>query len=332
MKTFRRVAWILLAAGLMAIVVLPLVVPFQSSGTVSFRDAGGQFIRVSDIDVHVDSRDYTGACACYNTGEEPLIILMHGFGASTFSWRDVIDDLSGFGEVVAYDRPGFGFTERVTTWAGENPYGTLGNFAIINGLIDEFAEGRPVVLVGHSAGGELAANFVVENPSRVQGLVLVDAAIFTTGGSPSWLTPVFALPQFDTIGPLLVSGIATSGDDLLRQSFVDQALLTPAVYDGYHAPLKVGGWERGFWEFAKAPRLEGVADRLNEITIPTLIITGDSDTVVPTSDATLLHDAIAGSERAVISNAGHLPHEEKPAAFLAALENWLPAGFGATSR
>ena len=323
MKMFRRVALGLLAAGVVALVVLPLILPFQSSGTVSYREAGDQFIRVNDVDVHVDTREFTDACECFEAGHEPLIVLMHGFGASTFSWREVMDELSGFGEVVAYDRPGFGFTERVTTWAGENPYGTLGNFQIIDRLIDEFADGRPVVLVGHSAGGELAANYVVANPGRVDGLVLVDAAIFTTGGSPAWLVPVFELPQFDTLGPMLVSSIATSGEDLLRESFLDQTKLTDDVYAGYRAPLALEGWERGFWEFTKAPRIAGLALRLGELRVPTLVITGDSDTVVPTADASRIHDAIEQSELVIIGQAGHLPQEEQPAAFVAALETWL---------
>ena len=51
----------------------------------------------------------------------PTFILLHGFGASTFSWREVMAPLAEAGQVIAYDRPGFGLTERPLTWEGVNP-------------------------------------------------------------------------------------------------------------------------------------------------------------------------------------------------------------------
>jgi pimeloyl-ACP methyl ester carboxylesterase len=62
---------------------------------------------------------------------------------------------------------------------------------------------------------------------------------------------------------------------------------------------------------------------LGEIRVPTLVITGDSDTVVPTEDASRIHDAIGQSELVIIGQAGHLPQEEQPAAFISVLEVWL---------
>jgi pimeloyl-ACP methyl ester carboxylesterase len=117
----------------------------------------------------------------------------------------------------------------------------------------------------------------------------------------------------------LVASIATSGDDLLRQSFADQAFVTEDVYAGYHLPLQVKGWEEAFWNFSTAPRKNNLVANLGEISQPVLLITGDSDTVVPTSDTVKLKSLIPGSALEIIPNAGHLPQEERPAEFLSAV-------------
>jgi pimeloyl-ACP methyl ester carboxylesterase len=314
----------LLAAGILTFLALPLLVPQTTSGTLNNREAAGpeaEFVTVNGLEVHVVRADYTGDCAC----NEPLIILMHGFGASTYSWRDVIEPLSEAGTVLAYDRPAFGFTERPTTWEGTNPFGDEGNFELLDVLIAQFGAGHPVVLVGHSAGGALAAEYTLRNPDTVQGLILADPAILTTGAGPDWVRPLLDLPQIDAIGPSLVGSIASSGDDLLRQSFVDQSLLTPAVYDGYHQPLKIAGWERAFWEFVRAPRSTGLAQAVSSISTPTLLITGDADTVVPTSDTEKLATMIPNATLVVVPGAGHLPQEEQATIFATAVIDWIRA-------
>ena len=324
MKLFRRIALWALAAGIVSFLVLPLIIPQQSSGAKTYREAAGtnaEFVELAGVNVHVEKRDYSGDCAC----TPPLIVLMHGFGASTFSWRDVLDPLSTSGTVIAYDRPGFGFTERPATWTGDNPYGFPGNFHIVDALIAEFGSAREVVLVGHSAGGQLAAEYARLNPTKVQRLVLADPAILTTGGIPEWVVPILNIPQIDALGPALVAGIASSGNDLLRESYFDQSDLTQAVYDGYQAPLQVVGWERGFWEFTKAPRSNGLADNLSTLNVPTLLITGSNDTVVPTSDTEALATLLPNATLVIIANTAHLPQEEDPQAFAVAVNEWLAA-------
>jgi pimeloyl-ACP methyl ester carboxylesterase len=230
---------------------------------------------------------------------------------------------SKLGEVVAYDRPAFGFTERKTSWDGANPYGFEGNFLILDDLIAKYGEGREVILVGHSAGGQLAAEYARLNPTKVHALVLVDAAIMTTGGSSPWFGWFFALPQMQKLGPILVSSIATSGDDLLRKSYYDKKKLTQDVYDGYHQPLKINGWEQAFWYFSTAPKDNQLKENLSSLTLPTLVITGKYDAVVPAKDAPVIHKAISGSSLEIIDKTTHLPQEEQPVPFMAAVnKHW----------
>jgi pimeloyl-ACP methyl ester carboxylesterase len=248
--------------------------------------------------------------------------LLHGFGANTFSYRLVTEPLSAYGDVIAYDRPGFGFTQRPTSWEGENPYGSLGNDLILDELIAEYASDREVFLVGHSAGGTQAAQYVVDNPGVVSGLILISPAILTTGGSPSGFNWIFSIPQLDHLGPLLVSSIASSGMDLLDRSWFDKSKITDEIKTGYRAPLDIIGWEEGFWEFNRAPRTFNVKDRLSEIKIPTVLITGDTDVVVATADTEALATMIEGSSLVVIPKSGHLAHEETPVETMKAIDDY----------
>jgi pimeloyl-ACP methyl ester carboxylesterase len=314
LKAFRKFMWRALLAGLLSFLIVPFLIPFESSGTMTASQAepNAEFVEAAGLQVRVERAAYAGDCGC----KAPLIVLMHGFGASTFSWREVIQPLTEFGEVLAYDRPAFGLTDRPTEWSGENPYGFAGNFALLDDLVAQFGDGRRIVLVGHSAGGQLAAEYARQRPTLETSLVLVDAAIMTTGGDSGGLGWFLQLPQMQKLGPMLVAGIATSGDDLLEESYYNKAQLTQAVYDGYHKPLKIKGWEQAFYNFTIAPRENELKDNLSALSMPTLVITGEYDTVVPASDATLLQQQIAGSVFEVIADSAHLPQEEQPVAFM----------------
>ena len=129
MRIFRRIMTAALIAGVLSFAIVPFLIPFESSGTMSREQVAGpdaKFAELDGVSVHYEDVPYSGDCDC----KAPLIVLMHGFGASTFSWREVGQPFSKFGEVVAYDRPAFGFTERPTSWKGANPYSFDGNFAI----------------------------------------------------------------------------------------------------------------------------------------------------------------------------------------------------------
>ncbi len=306
-----------LGLGIVAALVVPYLLPKRSTGTLSYMQAAGpaaSFLSLAGIAVHIEHRNYRG-----QESDPPLIILMHGFGASTFSWREVLDPLTQFGEVVAYDRPGFGFTERPESSIEVDPYGWRGNFRILDSLIAHYGTERNIVLVGHSAGGELAAQYCLMRPESIAALILVDPAILTTGGPPPWAEWILRTPPANQIGPILVGGIAKSGDVLLRKSYFNPAKVNQEIYDGYHAPMKIEGWERAFWDFTKAPRIRNLPGTLDSISQPTLIISGDADTVVPVSDALELEKLIPNSWLELISECGHLPHEERPAEFMEAI-------------
>jgi len=320
----KRRTKIVLASILGLLLVGPFLIPVNSSGTLTNVEAANaqfgdksKFIEVVGHDVH------------YLTAGDPssdrLFLLLHGFGANVSTWDLVLDELGAAGFVVAYDRAAFGFTERPESWTGTNPYSAAGQLEVIQALIDEFGAGKEVVILGHSAGGNLAAAFAAQNPEAVDQLILLDPAIYSTGGGSSWLNWIYDIPQLNHVGPALVSSIATSGLDLLNESYYDKSLVKEELKAKYTAPLKITGWEKAFWNYNKAPRATGVDQDLAALTMPTLVITGDTDEVVATADSIRLAGELPNAQLVVIENCGHLPNEEKSQEFLTAVAGFLQA-------
>lgn len=304
------------------VMVGPFLVPVESSGTLTKEEAAeelwqgqSKFVEIVNHEVHyVEAGD---------ASSNRLILLAHGFGASAFSYRDVLEPLGEYGHVIAYDRAAFGFTERPTSWEGMNPYSAQGQLEVIDQLVQKFGAGKEVFLVGHSAGGALAAGYALEHQDKLKGLVLYAPAVYGSGGTPDWLSWIYDIPQLDHLGPLAVSSIATSGLQLLDRSYNDPSQITEQTLAGYTAPLKIKGWERAFWEFNKAPRSLGVAERVAEIKLPTLVLTGDNDQVVPTENSVRLAGELLDAELAIIKQTGHLPNEEKPAEFASVIIRFI---------
>ncbi len=318
MKRWKKLLLGILIVLLLVVLVGPFLVPVPPlTDTVSERelaDPDSQFISVGELTVHYKERG----------SGQPVFILLHGFGASVFSWREVMKPFSELGRVIAYDRPAFGLTSRPMPgeWQGENPYSPESQAAIVIGLMDALGVEK-AWLVGNSAGGTVSVYTALTYPERVSGLILVDAAIYTGGGSPAWARPFLSTPQMRHLGPLLARQIATNGDDFIRAAFHDPSLVTPEILAGYRKPLRAHHWDRALWELTAASRPLGLADRLNELALPVLVITGDDDRIVPTEESIRLGSDVPGAALVVIPNAGHLPHEEKPAEFMQAVREFL---------
>ena len=303
--------------GVIAAVVLigPFAIPVETSGTLTNKEAAAlswdgesQFVEIADHSVHLVTKG--------DPASDTLIVLLHGFGASALTWKDVLEPLSAVGFVVAYDRAAFGFTERPTKIRDINPYSSAGQLQVLDEIIEKYGADKKVVVLGHSAGGSIALSYALDNPTKVDRLILEAPAVYGSGGAPEWLNWVFDIPQLNLLGPLAVSSIATSGLQILDQSYYDKDLITDQVRNNYTAPLAVIGWERAFWEFNKAPRALDLVDRLSELNVETLIITGDNDEIVATADSERLSSELLGSTLEIVTDSGHLPNEEQPAKFV----------------
>ena len=319
-----NVVWRILGAILLFAILLlligPLVYPVPPlKDTVPEKDLAepdSRFVDINGVTVHYKKMGQG----------EPVFILLHGFGASTYSWQKVMEPLSKIGRVIAYDRTGFGLTSRPLTgdWTGTNPYSVQGNVEILDDLMNQL-DVEKAVLVGNSAGGGVAAEYAIEHPDRVQGLVLVDPAIGNGNREriPSWLSPLMATPQMRHIGQLLVRSIAgKTGDETIRLAWHDPSLIDQQVYDGYRKPLKANNWDKALYEFTIAQNSEDLQSRLGELKVPTLVMTGDDDRIVPTANTVQLANKIPGAVLEVFNKCGHVPQEECPDQFMAAIESF----------
>ncbi len=314
-RRFIKVAGISLASVAMIVLVGPFLVPVPpASGTVpaqELADADSQFVEINGLSVHLKT-------AGQGT---PTFILLHGFGASVFSWHAVMQPLSQYGQVIAYDRPAFGLTERPLRWKGVNPYGPEGNIALLLGLMDHFKI-QKAILVGNSAGGTVAMQFTLAHPERVQALILVDPA---TGGNvlPAWVQFLGRTPEMRHLGPLFVRNFQKNGFNIIRQAWHDPSRITQATYDGYNILTQVDDYDRAMWEFTMASHDTGLSQHLQDFHLPILVMTGEDDRIIPTVNSIALAGELPGAQLAVIQQAGHVPHEEQPEAFMRAVSSFI---------
>jgi pimeloyl-ACP methyl ester carboxylesterase len=320
MKILKVVGIVVLVIILVA-AVGPFLVPVPAlTDTVNaadLADADSLYIKVNGINFHY-KRMGQG---------EPVMFLLHGFGASLFSWREVMEPLSHLGTVIAYDRPAFGLTDRPLPgeWSGENPYSFQAQVDQLFGLMDALGV-KQAILVGNSAGGTVATAAALAHPERISKLVLVDAAIYAGSGGPGWIRLLAGTPEMNHLGPLIVRSIQSSGLELIKTAWHDPSKLTQAVFDGYTRPLKARNWDRALWELTHSSNPPDLVRRLTEIKTPTLVITGDDDRIVPTAQSLRLAKEIPGAELVVITAAGHVPQEEKPQEFIGAVQRFISKG------
>jgi pimeloyl-ACP methyl ester carboxylesterase len=319
MKKGWKISLIILAALLILVTVGPFLVPVRDLENTyppeALADPDSIFLEINHLKVHL-KRQGVG---------EPVFILLHGFGASTFSWREVMEPLATYGTVIAYDRPAFGLTERPLDWEGANPYTQESNIDLLLELMNTL-EINQAVLVGNSAGGTLATAFTLAHPERVQALIQVSAAIYQTRPDSPLLNWLFSTPQVDHIGPLIARRLAGGqGDTFLQSAWYDPSPLEsdPEIIAGYRKPLRAENWDRALWEHTKATRAPGLAEQLGGIQIPTLVISGAEDQIVPVENSLRLAEDIPNAQLVVIEKCGHLPQEECPQAFMEAITQFL---------
>ncbi|RID64025.1 hypothetical protein BRARA_E02984 [Brassica rapa] len=323
------------------------------------------------------------------------MILLHGFGASVFSWNRVMKPLARLvrSKVLAFDRPAFGLTSRILhPFSGVtndakplNPYSMVYSVLTTLYFID-FLASEKAILVGHSAGCLVAVDSYFEAPERVAALILVAPAIFAPRpvntaagagdnrgengprskflgtlvelskviigaistvltGMASMLSSLYkkALAAFlrSYLGVMLVRmAINKFGVTAVRNAWYDSKQVTDHVVQGYTKPLKAKGWDKALVEFTVATLTDNngsekkppLSKRLQEIKCPVLIVTGDTDRIVPAWNAERLSRAIPGSVFEVIKKCGHLPQEEKPDEFISVVAKFLGDVFGGSQR
>ena len=320
-----RLTVIFFTVALLSAAILPLIYPVPELETVppqSLAGANDKFAEVDGVNLH-----YTDSGSAH-----PTLLLLHDFGSSVFSWRKVTGPLGEHARVIAFDRPGFGLSERPAVTSAvtpgetgvQNPYTPEAQVALSVGLLDKLGV-KKAVLIGNSAGGAVAVNLALTHPERVAGLVLVDPAL-QSGGPPALIRAFYNTPQGARIGPYLMRPFGEeAGLEQLRRTYADPSRLSEADIAGYRRPLKADGWDRALWELTKANKPGDLFPRLGELKVPTLVVSGAEDNLIPVEQSQTAAADIDGATLKVLPDCGHVPQEECPQKFLAAVTPWLNA-------
>jgi pimeloyl-ACP methyl ester carboxylesterase len=244
---------------------------------------------------------------------EPLLLL-HGTGASLHTWDGWARELRHQRRVIRVDLPGFGLTGPFGGEYDAEDYrgDTYARFVL--DLLDQLGVQR-AVLAGNSLGGEIAWRVATLAPARVSRLVLVDASGLDF--RPEEIPPAFLmarLPVLRTIGQAVLPRELVAAS--VASVYGDPRRVTPELVDRYwHLTLREGN------RAALSLRLQqlepgAAAGRLGQIAVPTLILWGERDKLIPPAVGEDLQRRIPGSQRVLLPGLGHVPQEEDPAASL----------------
>lgn len=314
----RRSAKLLLAALLLLVVAAAgafaaLRVPDRSVAELSPRWAPppSRFVPVAGLSLHL--RDE-------GPRDDSLpLVLLHGTASSLHTWDGWADSLRARRRVIRYDMPGFGLTGP----AADGGYALESYVRVLVALLDTLGV-RRAVLVGNSLGGHVAWAAAALHPERVARLVLVDAAGYAL---ESTSVPVgFRLARAPVVGPL-VAQLLPRGvvEGSVRNVYGDPSRVTPALVDRYFDMTTRAGNRGAVIARFQQSRPGALAERIPTLRVPTLVLWGGRDGLIPPSAGERFHREIAGSRLVVFPTLGHVPHEEDPAGTLAPVRAFLDA-------
>jgi pimeloyl-ACP methyl ester carboxylesterase len=267
-----------------------------------FIDVKGQLVHLRDVGPRDDP--------------EPLV-LIHGTSASLHTWEGWAKALMTRRRVISFDLPGFGLTgpNASADYRGD----TYARFVL--DLMDQLKVQRFAV-AGNSLGGEIAWRTALMAPQRVSKLILVDAAgpDFESDSVPVGFL-VARVPvlnrAFDWVlpRPMVVAS--------LRNVYGDPSRVNDALIDRYYQLALREGNRRALVQRLRQNQRGEDAERIRELTLPTLILWGGRDRLVPLSVGRQFNKDIAGSELVVFDDLGHVPQEEDPARTVAPVQAFL---------
>jgi pimeloyl-ACP methyl ester carboxylesterase len=281
----------------------------ETRRSFTYTDAHGMELDISYLD--------TGGAG------ESAVVLLHGFGASVYTWKEIIPALAERSRVIAVDLKGFGESDK----PDDRNYSVFDQAEMVEALI-RHAGLREVILGGHSMGGTIALVLACDPPAerayRISRLILADVPVFRQR------LPLFILlldlPLIGRIGLELIPP-ATAVRWVLNESYYDDSLISETEVRAYAAGLSAPGGRQALVRSARALadlNSSGYAFDFDRAGVPALIIWGKKDTVVPPGYAYALRDALPGPVSFhMLERCGHIPPTEKPEETLKIIQEFL---------
>ena len=252
----------------------------------------------------------------------PTFVMLHGFGASSFTWRYWAPKLANRGRVLCVDYKGFGAAPK----PADDEYGPTNQAELVLRLIDELGLDR-LTLVGHSLGGGIALlaaqQLCTSSLSHLERLVLVSAPTYRQP-----LPPFVSLSNWPRLGRLLIRAVGPRRlvRFIIRSIVRDPDMVDTRMVEAYARPLLT---EDGIDAMMAAGRrivpdnIDEVVDKIGDVDVPTLLIWGDFERVVPEWVGRRLALDLPDAHLVVLERCGHIPPEEKPDESYAALSTFL---------
>ncbi|MBW4024460.1 MAG: alpha/beta fold hydrolase [Proteobacteria bacterium] len=241
------------------------------------------------------------------SGRRPVMLLLHGMGASTHSWRDLAPILARQYTVVAPDLPGHGFTGHPAPALMTSEGMARGVAALLKAL-----GAQPAVVVGHSAGAAVGARMMLLHliapvplvslngalspmPQHQGKLYSVMARLLTNSGAASWVFALQARRETTVDRLLTATGSRIDGEG---RKFYGRLMSRPGHVGG--ALRMMARWNLDDLD-------------LTQLDVHVTLIVGDKDGMVPPEDATRLEGRLPRARVVMLPGLGHLAHEEEPA-------------------
>ena len=249
------------------------------------------------------------------------LVLVHGTAASLHTWQGWAGALRARKRVITFDLPGFGLTGP---FAGEYPRDdyrgdTLAHFTL--DVLDALHVGR-FAIGGNSLGGEVAWRVAAMAPDRVTQLILVDSSGYDF--VPIKLPVGFQvarIPVFNHVSEYLTPRSVV--EDSVKDVYGDPSRVTDVLVDRYFEMLMREGNRRALNIRINEIPADLAPGRIKTLRVPTLILWGAKDRLIPPPNAERFHRDIAGSELVVFPDLGHVPQEEDPRESVAPVRTFL---------
>ena len=247
------------------------------------------------------------------------LLLLHGLGASSYSWRFAVSEFARDYEVFVPDFPGFGRSEK--PW--DFDYSIAGLHKWLLALMDQLGIEK-ARMAGNSMGGVIGLWAAVETPHRVERL-----AVFGTPAYPENRPQVLWPLGWPVLGPIYEWAM---GETTLRwiahSTFVDKSKVTEELIAEYGAPLKSAAGRRAVAEFIRHAIPPDHAERVKkykDVKLPVLVLVGESDRMVGAAGAERLARDLPNSRYVLLDRCGHAAQEDAPERVNAILREFLAA-------
>lgn len=254
-------------------------------------------------------------------GNGDPVLCVHGLGANLFTWRHFIAPLSKHNKLILVDLRGFGSSPK----PHDNHYSIEQHADDIYRIILN-EDLTKLTLIGNSLGGAIALLVALrlceQEPTRLSRLVLID------GGAYKEYLPGYLKLMRSFLGKLFVylapSRLAVKF--VLKASYYDKNKISAEQVKAYADPIASEGGRHGLLETARQcvpVNSDEIISKLNRITVPTLILWGRQDAVIPLKVGELLDRDLPNSELEVFEQCGHIPQEEKPEETIASISRFM---------